>query len=114
MSNIVTLRFYFPSSEKAQPSRALHRFFRPSLVSHLLRHAERDGIEQVIVHQVNAGYLKGERMSRQSLETTYPHHPHCVELIDLEEKLRDFLHRHKHHLTRVRIIFIRAETALET
>ncbi|SHI06272.1 DUF190 domain-containing protein [Pollutimonas bauzanensis] len=114
MSNIVALRFYFQSAEKALPSRKLHRFFRPSLASHLLRHAAREGIEQVIFHQVHAGYLKGQRMSARHVETIHPSHPHCIELIDIEEKLRDFLRRHEHHLAQARVIFMRAEMALGT
>ena len=111
MSNIVSLRLYFQSSLKAQPSRRLHRVFRPSLASHLLHHASREGIEQAILHQVHAGYLKGTTLSIQNAEATQPHHPHCIELIDIEEKLRGFLQRHKHHLAQVRIVFLGAEIA---
>lgn len=113
MSKLVSLRLYFHHAEKVQPSRKLHRFFRPSLATHLLHHAEKAGIEQVILHDVRAGYLKGKGVIHRHVESAHPHLPHCIELIDLETKLRDFVKHQAEHLSRVRAIFLPCESALE-
>ena len=109
MSPVVSLRLYFHRSENALPTRRLHRIFKPSLASYLLRHATADGIEQVLMHQVHAGYLKGKRLAHEHLETAHAHLPQCIEMIDREQKLRDFLQHHAAHLLSVRAVFMPCE-----
>jgi PII-like signaling protein len=113
MSTIMSLRIYFHGSEKALPTRRLHRFFKPSLASYLLRHASHDGIEQVVMHHVQAGYLKGKRMAHYHVETAHAHLPQCIEMIDREHKLRGFLQHHAAHLLGVRAVFLPCELALD-
>ena len=111
MSSVVSLRLYFQRSENALPTRRLHRFFKPSLASYLLRHAAADGIEQVVMHSVEAGYLKGRRLAHDHLETAHAELPQCIEMIDREHKLRDFLQHHAAHLLGVRAVFLPCEVA---
>lgn len=113
MSTVMALRLYFHRSEKALPTRKLHHIFKPSLASYLLRHAAQDGIEQVLMHSVHAGYLKGKRLVHHHVETAHSHMPQCIEMIDRESKLRSFLRHHASHLTGVRAVFLPCEVALE-
>ncbi|HEY6898095.1 MAG TPA: DUF190 domain-containing protein [Rhodocyclaceae bacterium] len=112
MSNVMALRLYFHHSEKALPTRRLHHIFKPSLASYLLRHAAQDGIEQVVMHSVQAGYLKGKRLTHHHVETHHPHHPLCIEMIDRESKLRSFLQHHASHLVGVRAVLLPCEVVL--
>jgi PII-like signaling protein len=109
MSQLMTLRLYFTQADKAPKTRRLN-FFRPSLAGHILKQAAQAGIEQVILHRVESGYLKGHRrVAHHHVEAINPHMPHCIEMIDLEGKLRDFVRLHAEHLAKVRAVFLPCE-----
>ncbi|MBR8372991.1 MULTISPECIES: DUF190 domain-containing protein [Burkholderia cepacia complex] len=111
MTKLTALRLYFHHSAKAHPTRLWHRFSRPSLAHHLLRHAKRAGIEQAVLHRVHAGYLGGDRLHHNHAEHVHHRFPHCIELIDREHKLRDFWQAHGNGLQNVRAIFMPCEAA---
>ena len=46
------------------------------------------------------------------VEGTPAHHPLCIELIDIEERLRAFLHEHAAELRHVRAVMFRCELVL--
>jgi PII-like signaling protein len=114
MSKLISLRLYFHHSERAQAvhaSRFWHRIARPSLARHLLHHAKNAGIEQAILHRVHAGYLGGDRVHHEHVEVAHHHFPHCLELIDLESKVRAFWSSHGKGLRNVRAVFLPCESA---
>ncbi|WP_408734545.1 DUF190 domain-containing protein [Paraburkholderia bannensis] len=114
MSNLISLRLYFHHSERAHaqhPARFWQRLTRPSLARHLLIHARRAGIEQAVLHRVHAGYLNGDRIHHEHVETAHHRFPHCIELIDLESKVREFWDAHGKNLKNVRAVFLPCEVA---
>jgi PII-like signaling protein len=113
MSNLISLRLYFHHSERASAShsnRLWHRITRPSLARHLLNHAKRSGIEQAVLHRVHAGYLSGDRVHHEQIEVSHHRFPHCLELIDLESKVREFWGTHGKDLKNVRAVFLPCES----
>ena len=112
MHNMTALRLYFPQSARAKPTRFWHRLSAPALSHHLLSAARRSGIHQALLHSVHAGYLPGKKLSHHHIEATPAHHPLCIELIDVEDRLRKFLHEHADELRHVQAVFFRCELAL--
>ncbi|MBM7128723.1 DUF190 domain-containing protein [Dyella mobilis] len=113
MNKLVALRLYFHHAEKVQHERFWHHFTRPSLASHLMKSAHSKGIEQVLMHQVHGGYLAGGKPQLHHVEHPHPHLPHCIELIDIESKLRAFLDDHAHQFKNVRALFLPCEPVAE-
>ncbi|MEK6290550.1 MAG: DUF190 domain-containing protein [Paraburkholderia tropica] len=116
MSKLISLRLYFHHSERAHthphpPKRFWQRLTRPSLARHLLSHAKRAGIEQAVLHRVHAGYLNGDRLHHEHVESAHHRFPHCIELIDLECKVREFWGTHGKGLQNVRAVFLPCEGA---
>ena len=69
-------------SARAQATRFWHRLSAPALAHHLINAARRSGIQQAVLHSIQSGYLKGERLTHHHPEVTSMRHPQCVELID--------------------------------
>jgi PII-like signaling protein len=111
MNDMTALRLYFPQSARAKPNRFWHRLSAPALSNRLLTAARRAGIHQALLHSVHAGYLPGEKLSHHHHESTPAHHPLCIELIDIEERLRAFLQDHADELCHVRAVLFRCELA---
>ncbi|QIE29582.1 DUF190 domain-containing protein [Caballeronia sp. SBC2] len=89
MHKLLTLRLYFPHAARASHSRLWHHVSRPSLATHLLRLARRHGIDQATLLHVEAGYLQGDgRIRHRHVEMNHTRLPQCIELIDVEEKVR--------------------------
>ena len=84
----------------------------PALSNRLLMAARHSGIHQALLHSVHAGYLPGKKLSHHHVEGASAHHPLCIELIDIEERLRAFLHEHADELRHVRAVMFRCELAL--
>jgi PII-like signaling protein len=112
MKDLTALRLYFPQSARAKPTRFWHRLSAPALSHRLLTAARRSGIHQALLHSVHAGYLAGEKLSHQHMESSPAHHPLCIELIDMEDQLRRFLHDHAEELRHVRAVLFRCEEPL--
>lgn len=114
MSKLISLRLYFHHSAKARPTKLWHRVARPSMARHLLTHAKLAGIEQALLHRVQAGFIRGDRIHHEHVEHVHHRFPHCIELIDLEAKVRDFWHRHGGELHDVHAVFLPCERATVT
>ena len=112
LKDLTALRLYFPQSARAKPTRLWHHLSAPALSNRLLTAARRAGIHQALMHSVHAGYLPGKKLSHQQLEGAPAHHPSCIELIDVEERLRKFLADHAEELLHVRAVLFRCELAL--
>lgn len=112
MSDMAALRLYFPQAARARPTRFWHRLTAPALSHRLITAAKRAGIQQALMHSVHAGFLPGQKLSRHHVEAVPAQHPLCIELIDSEARLRDFLHHHVEELHHVRAVLFRCELAL--
>jgi hypothetical protein len=110
--HIAALRLYFPISSKAGATRFWHRLSAPALADHLLAVARKARIVQAVLHQVSCGYLPGERLSHQHPELTGMRHPQCLELLDTEQRLRDFALAHAEELRKVHAVLFLCELPL--
>jgi PII-like signaling protein len=110
MRDFVAVRLYFPASARASRSRFWHHLSAPVLAHHLLKVARQAGIEQAILHHVDAGYLKGQRLSHHHPEASAMGHPQCLELVDRRDILDRFLTDHVAELQKVRVLMLSCET----
>lgn len=109
MRQLTTLRLYFHHGAKVHGKTRWHKLTAPLLHWHLPRLAKEFGIQQAVLHRVHIGYLKGDDLHHDHHEVTPHRLPQCLELIDQEEKLREFVAVHRADLKHVRIILIRGE-----
>jgi PII-like signaling protein len=109
MHDLAALRLYFPASSRASRTRFWHHLSAPALAQHLLDVARRAGVEQAILHRVDAGYLKGQRLSHHHPEAHAMHHPQCLELVDRRGKLEAFLAEHAVEIRKVRVLMFQGE-----
>jgi PII-like signaling protein len=108
--NMMVLRLYFPHAARVAHSRLWHHLSRPSLANHLLHLAKKDGIDQALVHHVDAGYLHGDtRIRHRHVEHSHRNLPQCLELIDTEATLRAFCKTHRHQLALARVLLLPCE-----
>jgi hypothetical protein len=110
--HIAALRLYFPLSSKAGATRFWHRLTAPALADHLLAVARKARIVQAVLHQVSHGYLPGERLSHHHPELTGMRHPQCLELLDTEQRRRDFALAHAEELRKVHAVLFLCELPL--
>lgn len=94
------------------PKSLWQKFFGASLGHYLVRKAKEEGIKQALVQRVEAGYLEGEKLVFDQVEVVPPKLPLCVELIDNEVKLRDFISRNKTELTDCRAVLFQGAEVL--
>jgi len=111
-ATVAALRLYFPSGARAQATRLWHRLSAPALARHLLQAARQARIAQAMLHPISAGYLPGGRLSHSHPELTDMRHPQCLELLDTEQRLRDFLHEHAPELHKVHAVLFLCELPL--
>lgn len=64
------------------------------------------------MHHVAAGYLPGDKMRHAQLESSPGRLPQCIELIDTESRLRNFLHDQAEELAKARVVLYRCELLL--
>jgi len=114
MSKITALRLYFHHSATIEPKTFLQKLSATTVASHVMKNAHEHGIEQVLVHHVQSGYLPGDKPQHRNVEHYHPRLPHCIELIDIESKLRAFWESHGPQLKNVRALFIPCEVAATT
>ncbi|MGE8258321.1 MAG: DUF190 domain-containing protein [Stenotrophomonas sp.] len=115
MSNVVVrptegtlaaMRLYFPASSLAGAKTLWHRVIPRRLSGYLLQAAHEEGIQQAIHHHVVAGYLRDDPLSHGYGENSPMKHPHCIELIDTEQRLRAFAARHADEFCKARVLVI--------
>lgn len=109
MSDLTALRLYFAQGARAQLTRFWHHLSAPALSHRLLTAAKRNGIQQALLYQVHAGFLPGQQLSHHHFESAPARHPLCIELVDTEARLRDFLRHHAEELQHVRTVLFRCE-----
>lgn len=111
---IIALRLYFPTLAKAKRTRFWHHLSAPDLAHYLLKVAKKANIRQAMLHQISSAYLPGERLSHHHPELTNMRHPQCLELLDTEERLRDFMTEHAEELHKVHAVLFLCELPLGT
>lgn len=109
MDQLAAVRIYFPNTATLPGTRFWHKLVPRSFGHHLLKSARKAGIEQVLHHAVHAGYLPGQPLTVQTVEIATAHHPNCIELIDIEKKLRAFIQLHANDLKKASVILHRCE-----
>ncbi|WP_315874784.1 DUF190 domain-containing protein [Thermocoleostomius sinensis] len=109
MRHLTALRLYFHHGARLYGKTRWRRLTSPHLHWHLPRLAKEFGIQQVVLHRVHMGYLKGDELHHNHHEVTPHRLPQCLELIDQEAKLREFVEVHHADLKHVRIVLIRGE-----
>lgn len=112
MQSLTALRLYCHSGARVPKKTFWHKLTAPLLTDYLANHAKDFGIEQVVVHRVSMGFLKGDSLQHNHHEIPFHKLPQCIELIDKEDKLRSFLLEHINELRKVRIIFLQCEEFL--
>lgn len=110
--HLAALRLYFPVATKAKATRFWHHLSAPALAQHLLKVAKEAKLVQAMLHQVSSGYLPGERMSHHHPELAGMRHPQCLELLDTEQRLRNFMHEHAEELRKVHAVLFQCELPL--
>ena len=109
MNDLASIRIYFRRQSRLPCKGFWKRLLAPSLGSHLLQVAKAFGIEQALYQPVIAGYLKGDPISYDMSEIPPVKLPSCVEMIDVEDKLRRFLKEHEKELEETRIVLFKSE-----
>ncbi|MGF6767955.1 PII-like signaling protein [Paraburkholderia sp. GAS199] len=109
---IAALRLYFPHATRVRTTRFWHHLGAPALAHHLIAVAKRANILQAMLHHVSAGYLPGERLSHHHPEISGMRHPQCLELVDTEARLRQFMHDHGDELRKVHAVLMLCELPL--
>jgi H+/Cl- antiporter ClcA/PII-like signaling protein len=109
MRQLTALRLYFHHGAKLHGRTHWRKLTAPHLHWHLPRLAKEFGIQQAVLHRVHMGYLKGDDLHHDHHEVTPHRLPQCLELIDHEAKLREFVEAHRADLKQVRIVLIRGE-----
>jgi PII-like signaling protein len=102
--HLTVVRFYFPLSAKIPHLTFWQKLTAPHFGHYMVKKAKEHGIEQAIVHRVSGGFLKGDHPTHYHSETVSPRMPQCLELIDLEHKLHDFIEAHKHLFKGIKIV----------
>jgi PII-like signaling protein len=108
---ITILRIYMPVSARAKApinKTFLQKLFGLPLAGFLLREAKRSGIRQALYQRVEGGYLNAEKLVFDQVEAAPPSLPACVELIDEEAKLRDFVFRMQSEMADCRVIIFQS------
>jgi PII-like signaling protein len=109
---IAALRLYFPAATRTRVTRLWHRLSAPALAHHLIAVARRANILQAMLHHIICGYLPGERLSHHHPEISGMRHPQCLELVDTEARLRQFMHDHADELRKVHVVLLFGELPL--
>ncbi|MBF2076236.1 MAG: DUF190 domain-containing protein [Synechococcales cyanobacterium C42_A2020_086] len=101
MRHLTALRLYFNHGARLYSKTRWRRLTSPHLHWHLPRLAKEFGIQQVVLHRVHMGYLKGDELHHNHHEVTPHHLPQRLELIGQEAKLREFVEVHRADLKHV-------------
>jgi len=109
MRQLTVLRLYFHHGAKLHGRTRWRKLTAPHLHWYLPRLAKEFGIQQVVLHRVHMGYLRGDDLHHDHHEVTPHRLPQCLELIDHESKLREFVEVHRADLKHVRIVLMRGE-----
>lgn len=100
------LRIYFESGAKVESHGFWKKMWNSSLREHLLKKAKEINIKQALCFEAKSGYLNYENIKHHVSEVSHLHHPICLEIIDMDEKIREFSELNKQHLNNVTVIIL--------
>ncbi len=101
------LRIYMPIRAKRKGKLTFWQKFSPSLSGFLLKEAKASGIEQAIYQRSAGGYLKNKKLVFDLSEMPPSDLPEVVELIDKEDRLREFIAKFKSQITDFRVVIFK-------
>jgi len=99
------LRIYMPISARAKGKLSIwQKLFTGTLANFLAKKAKEQGIEQVVLQRIQAGYMNSQKLAFEGSEVSPPNLPLCVEMIDTETKLKKFITDNKEQLSDCRCV----------
>ena len=105
-NNISVLRIYFRYGQKAQNQSFWQKLWNNNLGQQLLKKSKEMNIEQANIFTAKAGYLDNDKISYNISEIPPSKNPVCLELIDNENKINQFLKLNKDHLKQAKIVIV--------
>jgi H+/Cl- antiporter ClcA/PII-like signaling protein len=106
---LAALRLYFHHGARLQGKSRWRTLTSSHLQGHLPHLAKEFGIQQAVWHRVHSGYLRGDELHDDRQEVTPQRFPQCLELVDHEAKLREFVEVYRADLKHVRMVLMRGE-----
>ncbi|MBJ3813847.1 DUF190 domain-containing protein [Shimwellia pseudoproteus] len=109
MSDICTLRCYFPHGARLNAEGFWKKLRSQPLGLYLIKEAKRADIQQALLISAHAGYLAGHPLRYRHPEYVSIQHPDCVELIDSKPRLKAFAEQHREQLHDAQIMMFSGE-----
>lgn len=107
MKNEVTIaRLYFNYGQRLKEQTLWKSLWNNSLSYFLLKKAKESNIEQANLFIAKAGYLNYENIKNNRSEIPTLENPVCIELIDNDANIKQFLERNNDNLKEVKIILL--------
>lgn len=105
-NNIKIARLYFNYGQSIKRQSFWKNIWNNSLSDFLIKKAKESNIEQANLFIAKAGYLNYEIIKNNISEMPALKNPVCLELIDNDYKIKQFLENNKENLTEVKTIII--------
>ncbi|TXF74812.1 DUF190 domain-containing protein [Chryseobacterium sp.] len=106
------LRIYFEFGKKVETHGFWKKMWHSSLKEYLLKKAKESDIKQALYFEAKSGYLNFEDIKNHHSEVPHMHHPICLELIDTDEKIKEFLETNRETLNGVKAIIINRDSEI--
>ena len=108
------LRIYMPIRAKRKGKLTFwQKFSGASLSTYLLNEAKSFGIEQAIFQRSSGGYLNGQKLVFDISEIAPLDLPQVVELVDKEDRLREFVEKFKNQITDCRVVLFKTSEVVK-
>lgn len=105
--NLSIARIYFRHGQKVKEQSFWKRLLSTNLGQQLLKKAKESDIYQAAIFTAKAGYLQGDPIITHISEIPSHYNPVCLELLDTESNLKNFLTSNKDLLTDTHVIFLK-------
>jgi len=106
--NVTILRIYLEYGMSIKNASFWKKLWNSSLRELLLKSAKESNMEQANIFIAKTGYLNYGNISHNHSEIPSVKNPVCLELIDEEPKIYQFLEFNKEHLKQVKVVLINA------
>jgi PII-like signaling protein len=109
MEQYQLLRIYFKQGQKSHNLSFWQRLWNSSLSDRLLKKAKNQNIYQANIFTANAGYLGHGNIVYNVSELPSKKNTICLELLDMEDRLRAFLEKNEADLQEAVSILLHSE-----
>ena len=109
---IVIARIYFEYGASVKDQSFWKRLWNNSLSELLLKKAKESNIEQANIFIAKSGYLNYKTITYNISEIPALKNPACLELIDNESEINQFLKLNKDHLKQAKIILVQPSSEI--